>query len=299
MDTARPDPAAERRQRRLGYASAVAVLFLWVGFLLTARLSQKQDMTPWDIAALRYGGAFLGAAILAAWFGLPRLPPWRMAAVVATAAFGFPLFAYHGFALAPAAHGAVLNAGMLPFYTAILGILLLNERFTRWRAISLGVVGTGIALLGFDTLGRHPGAWRGDLLFCAGSFSWALYTVLVRRWRLPALPATIGAALWSGPIFLAAWWFFLPSTLAAVPVSIAAFHLFYQGFLAVLASGYLFTLAVTSIGPQRTTAITAFVPVVAALAAWPLLDEPLGLAGLLGVVIVSGGIILAVRTPAR
>jgi len=290
---------AERRHRRLGYASAVAVLFLWVGFLLTARLSQKQDMTPWDIAALRYGGAFLGAAILAAWFGLPRLPPLRMAAIVATAAFGFPLFAYHGFALAPAAHGAVLNAGMLPFYTAALGILLLNERWTRWRAISLGVVGTGIALLGLDTLGSHPGAWRGDLLFCAGAFCWSVYTVLVRRWQVPAFAATIGAALWSGPIFLVIWWFFLPSTLAAVPLGIAAFHVFYQGLLAVLASGFLFTQAVTAIGPQRTTAITAFVPVVVALAAWPLLDEPLGVAGLVGVVIVSGGIILAVRTPLR
>jgi drug/metabolite transporter (DMT)-like permease len=292
-------PDAERRQRRLGYASAIGVLFLWVGFLLTARLSQKQDMTPWDIAALRYGGAFLGAAILAAWFGLPRLPPWRMAAIVATAGFGFPLFAYHGFALAPAAHGAVLNAGMLPFYTAGLGILLLNESWTRWRAVSLGVVGMGIALLGFDTLGRHPGAWRGDLLFCAGAFCWSLYTVLVRRWQVPALPATIGAALWSGPIFLLLWWLLLPSTLAAVPISIAAFHFFYQGFLAVLASGYLFTRAVTAIGPQRTTAITAFVPVIVALAAWPLLDEPVGVAGLVGVAIVSGGIILSVRTPLR
>jgi drug/metabolite transporter (DMT)-like permease len=294
---AMPDP--ERRQRRLGYASAVAVLFLWVGFLLTARLSQKQDMTPWDIAALRYGGAFLGAVILAAWLGLPRLPPFRMAAVVLTAGFGFPLFAYHGFAHAPAAHGAVLNAGMLPFYTAALGLLLLNENWTRWRALSLGVVGLGIALLGFDTFGAHPGAWRGDLLFCAGAFCWSVYTVLVRRWRIAAVPATLGAALWSGPIFLTIWWFFLPSTLAAVPFSIAAFHFVYQGFLAVLASGYLFTHAVTAIGPQRTTAITAFVPVVVALAAWPLLDEPLGIAGLAGVAIVSGGIILAVRTPLR
>ncbi len=293
-----PD-AASRRERRLGYVSAIAVLFLWVGFLLTARLSQKQDMTPWDIAALRYGGAFLGALVLAAWLGWPRLPPFRMAAIVLTAGFGFPIFAYHGFSLAPAAHGAVLNAGMLPFYTAALGLLLLNESWTRSRGISLGIVAAGIALLAFDTFGDYPGAWRGDLFFCAGSFSWAVYTVLVRRWRIAAVPATLGAALWSGPIFFAAWWLFLPSNLAAVPFGIAAFHFVYQGFLAVLASGFLFTRAVMAIGPQRTTAITAFVPVVAALAAWPLLDEPLGIAGLIGVAIVTGGILLAVRTAAR
>jgi drug/metabolite transporter (DMT)-like permease len=289
----------DSRERRLGYLSAVAVLFLWVGFLLTARLSQKQDMTPWDIAALRYGGAFLGAVVLAAWLGWPRLPPLRMAAIVLTAGVGFPIFAYHGFALAPAAHGAVLNAGMLPFYTAALGLWLLNERWTARRGLSLGIVAAGIAMLALDTFGAYPDAWRGDLFFCAGSLSWAVYTVLVRRWRIAAMPATLGAALWSAPIFFLAWWFFLPSNLGAVPLGIAAFHFVYQGFLAVLASGFLFTRAVIAIGPQRTTAITAFVPVVAALAAWPLLEEPLGVAGLVGVAIVTGGILLAVRTAAR
>lgn len=294
-----PPDAAGRRERRLGYLSAVAVLFLWVGFLLTARLSQKQEMTPWDIAALRYGGAFLGALLLAAWLGWPRLPPWRMAAIVLTAGFGFPLFAYHGFALAPAAHGAVLNAGMLPFYTALLGLVWLNERWSRRRGVSLAVVGLGIGLLAWDSFGDYPGAWRGDLLFCAGSLCWAVYTVLVRRWRIAAGPATLGTALWAGPPFLLLWWLALPSNLAAVPLGVAAFHFVYQGLLAVLAAGFLFTRAVMAIGPQRTTAITAFVPVVAALAAWLLLDEPLGPAGLVGVAVVSGGILLAVRSAAR
>jgi drug/metabolite transporter (DMT)-like permease len=294
-----PAPTPQQRERRIGYACAIATLFLWVGFLLTARLSHKQDFTPWDIAALRYGGAFLGALGLAAVLGWPRLPPLRLLALVLTAGFGFPLFAYHGFARAPAAHGAVLNAGMLPFYTAGLGILLLNERWTRSRGISLGVVAAGIGLLAFDTFGDHPGAWRGDLFFTLGSLCWAIYTVLVRRWRIGAIPATLGAAIWSGPLFLAVWWLFLPSNLGAQPFGLLAFHFVYQGFLAVLASGLLFTQAVAAIGPQRTTAVTAFVPVVAALAAWPLLDEPLGVAGLLGVAIVSAGLLLAVRVPVR
>jgi drug/metabolite transporter (DMT)-like permease len=286
------------RERRIGYASAVGVLFLWVGFLLSARLSQQQDFTPWDIAALRYAGAFLGALVLAAWLGWPRLPPWRMAWLVATAGFGFPILAYHGFARAPAAHGAVLNAGMLPFYTAALGYFLLDERWTRWRGVSLGVVALGIGLLGFDTFGAHPGAWRGDLFFLAGSFCWAVYTVLVRRWGIGAVPATLGAAIYAAPPFLLVWWFFLPSNLGALPVPLMGFHMVYQGLFAVLLAGLLFTRAVSAIGPQRTTAVTALVPVVAALAAWPLLDEPLGIAGLFGVAAVSAGILLAVLAPA-
>jgi drug/metabolite transporter (DMT)-like permease len=292
-------PAESRRDRRLGYACAIATLFLWVGFLLTARLSHKQDFTPWDVAALRYAGAFLGALVLAAFLGWPRLPPFRQFVIVLTAGYGFPLFAYHGFALAPAAHGAVLNAGMLPFYTAALGMWLLGERWTRARGISLGIVAIGIVLLAADTFGEHPGAWRGDVMFTLGCICWAVYTVLVRRWGIGAIPATLGSAIWAGPPFLVFWWFFLPSNLGALPLGPVVFQFLYQGFLAVLASGLLFTQAVTLIGPQRTTAVTAFLPVLAALAAWPLLDEPLGIAGLVGVAIVSAGLLLAVRGPAR
>ena len=50
-------PLPERRERRIGYACAFAVLLFWTGFLVFSRLSQRQAFTPWDVAALRYAGA--------------------------------------------------------------------------------------------------------------------------------------------------------------------------------------------------------------------------------------------------
>jgi drug/metabolite transporter (DMT)-like permease len=273
-----PDPT---RERHIGYACAFAVLFVWSGFLLSSRLSQQQEFTPWDVAALRYGGAFLAALPLAAWLGWPRLPPIRLLAIVATAAFGFPLFAYHGFAFAPAAHGGVMLPG------------------TRRRVLSLGVVACGILLLAADTFGDHPGAWRGDLLFLAGSCCWATYTVLVRLWGVSAVTATLSAALWAAPLYLPVWWLLLPSNLAAVPAGPVAWQFVYQGVFAVLVAGFLFTRAVTAIGAPRTTTITSLVPAMAALAAWPLLGEPLGAIGLVGVGLVSAGMVLGVLTPSR
>ncbi|WP_368414610.1 DMT family transporter [Falsiroseomonas sp.] len=291
-----PDPA---RERRIGYACAFAVLFVWTGFLLSSRLSQQQDFTPWDVAALRYGGAFLAALPLAAWLGWPRLPPLRLVAIVATAAFGFPLFAYHGFAFAPAAHGGVMLPGTLPFLTAALGAVVLAEAWTRRRVVSLAVVACGILLLATDTFGDHPGAWRGDLLFLAGSCCWATYTVLVRLWGVSAVTATLSAALWAAPVYLPVWWLLLPSNLAAVPAGPLAWQFIYQGVFAVLVAGFLFTRAVTAIGAPRTTTITSLVPAMAALAAWPLLGEPLGALGLVGVGLVSAGMVLGVLTPSR
>jgi drug/metabolite transporter (DMT)-like permease len=287
------------RERRMGYACAVAVLFVWAGFLILSRLSTRQAMTPWDVAALRYAGAFLGAVPLAMAFGWPRIPLARQAALLALAAFGFPIMAYVAFGFAPASHGGVMLPGMLPFLTAALGAAFLGEAWGRRRLVSLAVVAAGMMLLAFDTFGAHPGAWRGDLLFLGGSSCWAVYTLLVRRWRIPALTATLSLGLWAAPIYLPVWWLALPSGLGQVGTGPILTQLVYQGIFAVLLAGFLFTRAVVAIGAPTTTAITALVPGMAALAAWPLLDEPLGLAGLAGVVLASVGMVLGVGRPPR
>lgn len=286
------------RERRVGYACAVAVLFVWAGFLLSSRLSAHQAFTAWDVAALRYAGAFLAVLPLGLAFGWPRLPPLRLLAVLATAAFGFPLFAYAGFGFAPAAHGGVMLPGMLPFLTAALGAAFLGERWTGRRVVSLLVAACGIGLLAADTFGDHPGAWRGDLLFVTGSLCWAIYTLLVRAWGIEAMRATIAIGLWAAPIYLPVWWLFLPSNLEALPAGAIVYQLVYQGVFAVVLAGFLFTRAVNAIGAPATTTITSLVPGMAALTAWPLLGEPLGAAGLLGVGLVTAGMVLGVTQKA-
>lgn len=295
-----PAAAAAARETRIGYACAVSVLFVWAGFLLSSRLSASQSLTPWDVAMLRYVGAFLAALPLAAVLGWPRLPPLRLAALLASAGFGFPILAYHGFTMAPAAHGGVMLPGTLPFLTALLGVLFLGESWTRRRVQSLAVVALGILLLAGDTFGDHPGAWRGDLLFLCGSLGWATYTILIRHWRIGALQATLSIALWSAPVYLPVWWLLLPSTLEQASLGGALYQMAYQGLGAVILAGLLFTRAVTALGGATTTSITALVPGIAALAAWPLLGEPLGWVGFLGVGLVCLGMILmVVRLPER
>ena len=287
------------RERRIGYLCAFAVLFVWTGFLLSSRLAGTQPFTAWDVAALRYGGASLAALPFVLRLGLPRLPLRQLLPILATAGLAFPILAYHGFALTPAAHAAVMGPGTLPFTTAALGVVFLNERWTRARLVSLSVVAAGIALLATDTFGAYPGAWRGDLLVLGGVCCWAVYTTLIRRWGVSAGDATLSVALWCGPIYLPIWWFLLPSNLGAVPQGAIVYQFIFQGFFAVLVAGFLFTRAVNALGAPRTTAITALVPGMAALSAWPLLGEPLGGLGLAGIALVTLGMILAVGIPAR
>ena len=61
------------RERRIGLACAFSVLFIWAGFILVSRFSAKGVLTPWDMAALRYAGAFLAGLPIALRHGWPRL----------------------------------------------------------------------------------------------------------------------------------------------------------------------------------------------------------------------------------
>ena len=177
---------------------------------------------------------------------------------------------------------------------ALLLWLALGERWTRDRAVALALVVGGVALLARDTFGAHPGAWRGDLLLFVGSFFWAVYTLMVRRWRIPALTATLAIALYAAPVYLPFWLLLLPSRVHAAPVGEVIFQIVYQGALAVVLAGFLFTRALVALGPLALTAITAVVPALVALAAWPLLGEPLAAQGLIGVGLVTAAMLLGI-----
>jgi drug/metabolite transporter (DMT)-like permease len=288
-----PDPSPAR-ERRIGLICAFSVLFIWTGFILASRFSARGLLTPWDLAALRFGGAFLAALPLAIRHGLPPLAPQQAAPVVATAAFGFALLAFAGFQFAPASHGGVMLPGMLPLQVALLLWIVAREPWPPARRLALALVMSGVLLLARDTFGHHPGAWRGDaLLFCA-SLSWAAYTLLIRFRRISALDATLAIALYTAPLYLPIWLLLLPSHIGQAPAGEVLFQLCYQGALAVVTANLLFTRAVLALGPVPLTAITAVVPALTALAAWPLLGEPLGPQGLLGVGLVTAAMLLGV-----
>lgn len=278
--------------RAIGLWSAFGVLFIWTGFLLFSRMAGGQGFTPWDVAALRYGGSFLAALPILAIRGLPRVPPLRALFLALTAGIGFPLCAYWGFRFAPAAHGAVLLPGLLPFLAAALWWWAFAEPWGRRRSLSLLLVALGMGLLALDTFGAHPGAWRGDLCFAAGCAIWTAYMWGIRRWGVGALDATLCVALLCAPLFLPLWWFLLPSAMAQLPLGAVLFQLGYQGVLAVVVAGFLFTQATVMLGGPLTATVTSVVPVLTALGAWPLLGEALGWRGLLGVALVTGGMVV-------
>ena len=285
------------RERRIGWICAAALLVVWVAFHLMSRITTRQSLTPWDVAALRYAGAFICVLPLLAWLGPPRIPPLRIVAILIFAGFGFPIGAYVGYQFAPAAHGATVMAAGLPVVATLLGLALGQTRLTGRRIASLATVVAGSALLAQATSGVWVGAWRGDLIFLAAVSSWAVYTVLVPRWNLSALDTTLAIGLAAAPVYLPIWWLALPSGMAEASWQAIVTQLVFHGAGASVIAGMLFTRCVTALGPGPTTMLGAAVPALAALFAWPMLGEALPAAAIMAIGLVTVGMVLSVTRP--
>ncbi len=282
---------------RSGLIAVFFTICIWAGFILVSRHGGKGILTGWDVTALRFG---VGALI--AIFFLPRvtLPPLKVVLLFSLfGGVGYAVAVYVAFRMAPAAHAAVLLPGALPFTTALIAWLWLRHKPTPSQRAALALVFTGIALTATDTLSRgsHLTGMQmlGDLLFLCGSSSWAIFTLLLRRHPVPPLTAAVSTTLGSAILYLPAWWLFLPSTLSKAPISEIAMQAIYQGILVVFVAMMLYAFAVKKLGPQTVTLLMAVVPGLAALAAVPVLNEPLSLLTLAGLGAVTLGALLGAK----
>lgn len=254
-------------------------------------------LTGWDVAALRFG---VGGLIALFFLSRVSLPPLKVIALFSVfGGIGYAVTVYSAFRLAPAAHAAVLMPGALPFATAVIAWLWLGQAPSRLQRIALGLVFAGIVLTAADTLSygaRLTGLQLvGDALFLCGSSAWAVFTLLLRRYPMQPLAATVATTLGSAVAYLPIWWLFLPSTLAQAPAAEIALQAVYQGVLVVFVAMLLYTFAVRQIGAQRVALMMAVVPGLSALAAVPVLGEPLSLLSLAGLTAVTAGAVVGAR----
>ncbi len=302
----------------VGLLAAVITVSIWSAFIVIARASASRHLLPLDIAWARMVGASVVLLPWGWWLsqrakargealgslgGLSPLPwhiTWRLGLF---GGLGYAMLAYNGFFFAPAAHGSVLMPGFLPVWTSLLALLLLGERLHGNRLMGLALIISGGMLVGGSSL-LHAfdggTVWVGDVLFLCASFCWSTYSVMSRRLNLQAIPATIAITCFAFfsfvPLYtVLAWLQVLPSHLFTAPVSEVLWQALFQGGGSVVISGITFTQMIRHYGPVRSTMITSLVPGLSALGAVVFLGEPLGWHLLLGLSLVTFGILFGVR----
>lgn len=258
-----------------GYVFAALVVSIWTGFVLVSRLGGESPLTAWDLVAIRYATS---AAILFPLYmvrGRFRVFTLRSWALALTGGITYALLAFSGFKLSPATHAAVLLPGLLPFAVAIVAWFLLGERPAPNRWAGLIIIGAGVACLGAQAFHGAPAVRRGDLLLVGASFSWAIYTVLARRWAVSPWETTVSVVLLTAFAYLPVYIVFLPKNIASVPLASILTQVIYQGILATIVQMLLYVQTVRLIGATRLGTLMALVPALAGFAAVPLLGETL------------------------
>jgi len=178
----------------------------------------------------------------------------------------------------------------------LIAWLILGHRPGIRTEFALLVAGLGIVLIGIKSLGQISGApaqqWVGDVFFLLAAISYACFGLLLKHWHVPPIEATVGIAVISMVCYTPVYLLLLPKAITAAPMSFILLQCVYQGILAASIAGVLFAYAIHNIGPQRATLMLAMVPGISAVAAVPLLGEPLNALIIAGVVLVTTGAVL-------
>ncbi|WP_198671133.1 DMT family transporter [Oceanibium sediminis] len=273
----------------------VATILIWASFLVVTRAAVTTRLGVTEVGLIRYGvGALLFLPVALRHGVIPAIPLWQLIALPLFGGVGFLVCLGLGLKIAPVADSGVFTPSMLPLYVAILSSLFLAERFSPGRKIGFVLIVVGaLSVGGWSALGTaEPGVWRGHLLFTAASISWAFYTVTFRISGLGAAHASAVLCFWSALAF-AGIALVNGVDFSGIPLETLAIQVLFQGVLSGFVATYTFFYAIRHLGPSRTSAFAAMVPVLAALGGWAVLGEPIGWIKAGGILVVSAGVALA------
>lgn len=273
------------------------VMLFWAGNSIVGR-AVRDDIPPFTLAFVRWVGALAILApfavrhvardleaLKAAW------KPVLLLGVIGVA--GFNGFLYVGLRQTTATNGLLLQAA-IPFMVMMFDALFFRMRPGLWQVagVALSTVGVAVIVLQADlsaiTTLRLNG---GDMLVLGGVLAWAFYTSLLRLrpavHPLSFLMVTFAIAAVVMAPFAATEW----RGIAAIdwrPEVVGAFA--YVAILPSVVAYFLYNAAVGVIGAARAAQTLSVMPLVGALLAAFLLNEPLGMHHAAGMVLILGGI---------
>ena len=292
-------PANTRNDHLRGIGFGLIAASAWSLYTVASRSAVEAGFGALDLTAMRYVVAALVFLPFLIARGIQDLGGigWRRGALLAIGAGPlFSMFYVYGMSVTPYAHGPVVSPSVVTLASIFLATLILGETVSVRRWIAAAVVVAGLYLVVSNGSNLLVEASPFDLLFVASGMLWAVFAVLLRKWRLDPMLATASVALISGLVMLpvlvfkADWAHLLDNLL------LTGVHALIQGVVAAGIAVAAFSKAVSLLGASGAGVFPSLVPVMAVILGIPLLGEVPTAVQTVGVALASIGLVLATGT---
>ncbi len=285
-------------------ALGIFTVFLWGLWPVLSRFSIQQDFNPNDIVALRFwvaGLVLLPYLIKKGWGGLS---PWMILFVSCAGGMLYAYLALSGLLFAPAGHAGMFIPSTMMVTTALGSWLVFGDKPTGQKVFGIAIIIIGILMTNYfgsdandataDIISTKE-VWIGHLLFIVAGFCWGNFTVAARKAQLPALHMTAIISVISMVVFTPLYFIFGEPKIWQASLDDIVFQGVFQGLVISILALYTYTKTIELMGPSRASLFAALVPGFAVLIAYPVLGEEPRMIELLGLALVTVGMIVTLK----
>ena len=277
---------------------AVFTVFLWGLWPVVSRFSILDSFNPVDIVALRFwvaGIVLLPYLLKKGWGGM------SVSSILFASCAGGMLYVFvalTGLSYAPSGHaGMIIPSTMMS--VAVMGSwLIFGDKPSLQKIAGILIIVSGIVTTNYVSFDNPVSekAWVGHLLFIAAGFCWGSFTVAARKARLPALHMTAIVSVVSMVVFTPLYFIFGDPKILETNLNDVLFQAIFQGLIISILALYTYTKTIELMGATRAALFGALVPGFAVLIAYPVLNEIPQAIEILGLVLVTIGMVVTLRS---
>ncbi len=281
-----------QQQSLRGYCALAAAASIWGGMYVVSKYA-LDFIPPFTLLWLRYITGFCVLYPLAARQQKAPLTRDDHRAFLLIGFVGYVVsvgLQFIGTRLSSAHNGAIITSASPAFILLFAG-LMLGEKLTTRKLLSVLMATAGVIIVvGWDTGTGGEWALAGNLALIGAAVTWALLSVLARKFsaNLSPLVITTGAVFWAAimttPIMFVEWRF-LPVTGLDNPLLWGA--VIYLGVVATAGAFYFWNKGLSLVEAGTGSVFFFLQPVVGAVLGWLVLGEQLTTSFFIG-----GGVIM-------